>query len=467
MQKEAYSKMNNNNHGLKRALGRVEVFALAFGTMVGWGWIRLPGVWLTQAGILGSIISIAVGGFLCILVGLTYAELTSAFPLAGGELAFSYRGLGYLGSWVVGWTISFAYIGISAFESIALSSAFHYLIPSKSHLYIWSIAGFDIYFSWAAIGIVGAIVLSLLNIIGVKPVAVFQIFLLMVMIFTGIIFVLGGISFGTMDNFGPEITNIKGIGSVLLVAPSMYLGFDIISKSAEEMNMPMKSIGKVLIFSIVCVGLFYIFIIIGTALSAPSSIRLNSSMPTADLAAFSFDSEKMSKLMMVGGICGVITSWNGFIVGASRILLAMGRAKMLPGFFSWVHPKYQTPVCSILFVGLISSVAPLFGEFALIWILNTSAFCTVLVYLLVTISFLRIRKKEPNYQRAYTIKHGVITGYGAVCIALFFLFWYTPFSPSALSWPQEWLLILFWILLGIFFAAISHFLDFQKKDSNA
>ena len=121
--------MKNERYRLKRSLGRVEIFALAFGTMVGWGWIRLPGGWITDAGVLGAIFAIAIGGLMCILVGLTYAELTSAFPLAGGELAFSYRGMGYWGSWITGWTISFAYIGIASYEAIALSSAVHYLLP--------------------------------------------------------------------------------------------------------------------------------------------------------------------------------------------------------------------------------------------------------------------------------------------------------------------------------------------------
>ncbi|HML38814.1 MAG TPA: amino acid permease, partial [Bacillota bacterium] len=86
--------MKNERYRLKRSLGRVEVFALAFGTMIGWGWIILPSQWIDYAGVLGAVIAFLIGGFLCILVGLTYAELTSAFPLAGGELAFSYRGLG-------------------------------------------------------------------------------------------------------------------------------------------------------------------------------------------------------------------------------------------------------------------------------------------------------------------------------------------------------------------------------------
>jgi amino acid transporter len=445
----------------------VEVFALAFGTMVGWGWSILPGAWIEDAGVLGAVIAFSIGGFMCILVGLTYAELTSAFPLAGGELAFSYRGMGYLGSWITGWTISFAYIGIAAWEAIALSSAFHHMFPLSRAGYLWNVAGFDVYFSWSSVGIVGAVILTLLNMTGVKIVAVFQILLVLVMVTTGIIFVLGGLTFGQPEYMTPVITDMKGIGMVLLVAPSMYLGFDMISKSAEEMNMPLGAIAGVLIVSIVGAGAWYILMIVSSALSAPPAFRHDAFVPAADAAAYAFESPIMAKVILAGGVCGIITSWNGFIVGASRILFAMGRAKMLPGVFGWAHPKYQTPVFSILFVGLICCLSPLLGENVLTGILNVAAFGTVIVYLLISISFLRIRKKEPGLRRRYSIKRGRTVGVGAAAIAVFFLFWYTPFSPSSLQWPYEWALVLAWAAVGIFFLGISEIAGRKKRITEA
>jgi len=222
-----------------------------------------------------------------------------------------------------------------------------------------------------------------------------------------------------------------------------------------------------LILSIVGAGIWYILMIIGTALSAPPDFRLATLVSTADTAAYAFDMPIIAKFMIVGGICGIITSWNGFIVGASRILFAMGRAKMLPGFFGWVHPKYQTPVFSILFVGLICSLAPLFGETVLIWLLDTAAFSTVIVYLLITISFLLIRKKEPELRRLYYIKKSRRVGAGAAIIAIFFLFWYTPFSPNALQWPYEWAIVLAWVTIGVFFSMISKISDRKKRITKA
>jgi len=457
--------MRNKRYGLKRTLGRVEVFAMAFGTMVGWGWVILPADWIKAAGVAGAIAAFFIGGIMCILVGLTYAELTSAFPLAGAELAFSYRGLGYLGSWVTGWTIIFAYISVAAWEGIAFSTAFDYLLPLSNVGFLWNIAGFNVYLSWSIIGITGAVILTVLNIIGVKPVAVFQILLIMVMLISAIIYFLGSMAFGKVEYMTPIITDLKGVGAVLLMAPSMFIGFDMVSKSAEEMNMPLKDIAKVLIFSISCAFAWYIIIILSTSVSAPVGYRQQALIPVADSAGFAYQSSIISKVMILGGICGIITSWNGFIVGASRILFAMGRAKMLPGIFGWVHSKYQTPVFSVVFVGIICSLSPLLGANALVWLIDVASFGTVIAYLLISVSYLRIRQNEPELRRDYMIKNGGTVGKAAVISAVFFLFWYTPLSPSNLL-PYEWVLILTWILLGIIFAVVSYVTDRKERVSD-
>ena len=75
---------------LRRVLTRRDVLGLAFGAMVGWGWVVLAGDMIARAGTLGSALAFVVGAVMVLLVGLTYAELTAALPRAGGELAFTW-----------------------------------------------------------------------------------------------------------------------------------------------------------------------------------------------------------------------------------------------------------------------------------------------------------------------------------------------------------------------------------------
>ncbi|MGM9243139.1 amino acid permease, partial [Campylobacter jejuni] len=72
-------------------LARKDVLALAFGAMIGWGWIVMTGSWIQSAGSLGAISAFLIGGVAIVLVGLTYAELASAMPQVGGEHVYSYR----------------------------------------------------------------------------------------------------------------------------------------------------------------------------------------------------------------------------------------------------------------------------------------------------------------------------------------------------------------------------------------
>ena len=72
-----------------RVLARKDVLALAFGAMIGWGWVVMTGHWIITAGSLGAVLAFIVGGLAIVCVGLTYAELAAAMPEAGGEHVYS------------------------------------------------------------------------------------------------------------------------------------------------------------------------------------------------------------------------------------------------------------------------------------------------------------------------------------------------------------------------------------------
>ena len=67
-------------HNKKVRLNRLDIFVLAFGAMIGWGWVVLTGEWIASAGTLGSALAFLIGGIMVLFVGLVYAELASAMP---------------------------------------------------------------------------------------------------------------------------------------------------------------------------------------------------------------------------------------------------------------------------------------------------------------------------------------------------------------------------------------------------
>lgn len=75
-----------------------DILVIAFGAMIGWGWVVSSGGWIQKGGVLGAALGFVLGGIMIFFVGLTYAELTAAMPQCGGEHVFSYRAMGSNGS---------------------------------------------------------------------------------------------------------------------------------------------------------------------------------------------------------------------------------------------------------------------------------------------------------------------------------------------------------------------------------
>lgn len=447
--------MENQRQSLSRVLGRTDVISLALGTMIGWGWIMLAAVWVNTAGMIGSIGAFVLGAILCVLVGFTYAELTAALPLAGGEMVYAYRALGYHFSWFASWTVALAYVGVAAWEGIAIATAIDYLFPLSNSLVLWSVAGNPVSFTWAIVGACCAILLSLLNYFGAKPAAIFQVMATLAVALVGLMFFFGGITYGSLENIGPLVTDKVGFIAVLMMVPSMLIGFDIIPQSAEEMNLPRREVGKVLVASIVMGAGWYILMIIGISLSAPEEIRNAAMVPVADAMSYAFGSDRFGQMFIFGGIFAILTSWNGFMLGATRIIFAMGRAKMLPSIFGKLNERYKTPTAAIWLVGVVCAVGPLLGKNALIWLVNVSAFTGVLAYMTVAISFVLLRKKEPELVRPYEIKGGKYLGVMAIVFTGIFAAMFVVSSPVSLRWPYEWVIIIAWYSLGFIFMVMA------------
>ena len=154
--------------GFRRVLGRSEVLALAFGAMIGWSWVVLSGTWISSAGTLGAMLAFLLGGAAMLLIGLTYAELTAALPYAGGEHVWSQRALGAGASFICTWAIVLGYVSVVTFEAVALPTVLDSLIPGLDQVFLWQIAGWDVYLTWVLTGVAGAVVMTWINIRGVR-----------------------------------------------------------------------------------------------------------------------------------------------------------------------------------------------------------------------------------------------------------------------------------------------------------
>lgn len=439
-----------------------DILVIAFGAMIGWGWVVSTGDWIGRGGVIGAIIGFAIGGLMIFFVGLTYAELTSAMPQCGGEHVFSYKAMGPIGSFICTWAIILGYVSVVCFEACAFPTIIQYIYPGFLKGYLYTVAGFDIYASWLAVAVILSIFITYINIKGAKTAAMLQTILTAIIGGVGILLIVSSAITGDTSNLQGQLfvgdstgSILKAIISVAVVTPFFFIGFDVIPQAAEEINVPLKKIGKILILSIVLAVVFYALIILGVGyIMSPQDILASESgsgMVTADAMAKAFNSSIMSKVLIVGGMCGIVTSWNSFLIGGSRAMYSMAESYMIPRFFVKLHKKYKTPVNALYLIGALSVLAPFCGRKMLVWIVDAGNFGCCLAYCMVAISFIILRKKEPDMARPYKVKHYKIVGAIAVLMSgLMVLMYIIPNTGSTLVW-QEVIMAGGWCVLGLVF----------------
>ena len=114
---------------INKVLNAWDVLVIAFGAMIGWGWVVSTGGWIEKGGVLGAAIGFVIGGIMIFFVGMTYAELTAAMPQCGGEHVFSYKAMGSTGSFICTWMIILGYVSVACFEACAFPTIITYLWP--------------------------------------------------------------------------------------------------------------------------------------------------------------------------------------------------------------------------------------------------------------------------------------------------------------------------------------------------
>lgn len=445
-----------NKSKLKKVLKTTDMIALAFGAAIGWAWVVSSGDWLLTGGTLGAILGFVLGGVMVFFIGITYAELCPAMPNCGGEHVFSMRALGFNWSFVCSWALALSYLGVVGFEACSLPSVLSYIIPgmTEKSLYVYTIAGLDIYLPFILVGVIGAAALTIINFIGVEFSSGVQKVFTGIILTVGVLIIIGAIMSGNIANVQPLFSGMKGgpIGCTLAVAvltPFFMVGFDVIPQAAEEAIVEPKKLAHLMLLSIVMAAAWYCIILLSVSMLVPHEQLNGEGLCTANALVNAWKGNQVAKyVVIIGGGCGILTTWNAFLTAGSRVLYSMGLSGMLPRWFTYIHPKYKTPSNAVLFIGALSAVTAFFGKQALIWISNAASLSTVVAYGLVAVSFLVLRKTEPDMHRPYKVKHYKLMGALAIAFAAFMFILYMPGMPSGLGKP-EWFIILFWVILGV------------------
>ena len=426
-----------------------EVLTLSFGAMIGWSWVMLTGHWVESAGSLGALLAFGAAGVVIALIGLTYSELAAAMPQAGGEHVYTHEGLGPGWSFVCTWALLMAYWVVCAFESVALPTALEYILPDIRLATLWTLLDAPVHLGFVLIGVGAAIAMTWINVIGIRVAAIVQSIVTAMILLAGLVLFTGAAAHGDLANATPLIaTPATGVLTVLIMAPALLVGFDVLPQSAEEIDLPARRIGWLLIGSLLLAVAWYGAISFAAALGLDADARGTATMATADAAKALWGGGWAGVALIIGGVGGILTSWNAFIIGGSRVMFALAESGVLPAAFARLHPRRRTPYVGIIALGAMACVSPFFGRTILVWLINAGSFAVVVAYLFVPIAFLALRQKRPEMARPFRVKCPRTVGTAAIVLGVALFCLYLPFSPSSLAWPHEWGMVLGWAALG-------------------
>lgn len=285
-----------------------------------------------------------------------------------------------------------------------------------------------------------------------KQVGIAQNFVVIFLVAIGLIHVAGGVAFGEPANMEPFfVDGVGGILAVVTVVPFLFVGFNVIPQASEESKVSPKRVGWLVVVAVAVSALWYVLIVLATSSAMPGDELAAQNIATADAMGKLWNSQFMANVLIAAGIAGILTSWIALLLGASRIIYVMGRGGMLPAWFGRLHPKFRTPANSIMFVGLLSAIAPFFGEKMLGWLVDGGSALIIVAYGMVSIAFVRLRTIEPEMPRPIRVGGpvlGKLIGWAStlLCIGVFCL--YLPGQTSSLT-IEPWIIFFAWWVIGL------------------
>jgi len=346
--------------------------------------------WVASASFGMPTLIYLVGIVTMFFTAYSYAKMSSEFPVAGSAYTFVQRGLNPHVGFVIGWLITLDYVLAPAvligLAASWISGGIFTTVPS----WIWVIV--IVFFN------------SFINIIGIKIAAFTNKAMLIIELTAIALFVFFSVKYVVLNDLGftiapiyqPGKIDFQFIASATAVAVFGFIGFDTIATLSEEVKNPKKTVGKAIILALLIIGVLFVVQSYMAALVHPNYKDLDPAMAFFDIARQCGGTFLYMFLLVVAVIAVGIANALAVQTGVSRLLYSMSRDKMLPasGFLCKIHPKFQTPVNSVVFVGIVTLLLAFVPVTVLLMLINFGALTTYAFMNLTTLNYFYFRKKE-------------------------------------------------------------------------
>jgi APA family basic amino acid/polyamine antiporter len=373
-----------------RELGLLEATTLGVGAMIGAGIFILSGM---AAGIAGpaATVSYILCGLMTLFTALSYSELSSSIPLAGGGYTFVHQGLGGYIAFLSGWALIFGSVVACALYAFGFAEHFTPLLDLVAKV------SPPVKFSAFAM----AFLLILINIKGTKESGKTQNIFTITKVAMLVIFIVLCLPYVKTQNLKPFTPfGFTGIISATALIYISFFGFELISSASEEIKNPKKTVPRAILLSLFIPMLIYVGVVL-VSVGILDYQTLGTSAAPLVLIAQKVLGNYGLLFVLVGGLLSTISALNATILAASRQTYAMGRDGYLPGKIFRLHPRFKTPYTAVSAVGVMILIFTLSGEVE--FVAHLANFCYLFALILVNMSVIMLRKKEPRLKRPFKL----------------------------------------------------------------
>src|SRR5579863_9504647 len=350
---------------LVRGLNVWHATSIVAGTIIGSGIFLVPAEMMQAVGSAGLVyLAWVVGGLLSFFGALTYAELGSVRPFAGGEYVYVRDAYGPLPGFLYGWTwfliakpASIATVTAGLVRVLETFSAFSFLPRT---LIAWHVtASRTLVLNYGhLVAITAAVLITALNYVGVRKAGNFQFAftVLKVAMIGGIAFIALTAASGSWSNFGTHYAGAKGgmVGfmAALVAALWAYDGWNDLNMVSEEIERPERTIPIALIAGVGLVAVLYMGMNAGIQRALPATAIAQAAVPAAAASEAAMGRLGIS-LVSIGMLVSMLATLNGTIMSGGRVPFAVARDGYLFKALGQVHPRFHTPGLALVIQGAV------------------------------------------------------------------------------------------------------------------
>ena len=393
------------DRNLKKEISLFMATMLVCGNMIGSGVFMLPATLAQVSGPLSTIIAWILTTLGSILIAVSFANLGSKYPSTGGAYQYTKEAFGEFAGFLSAWLYwNGSWIGNAAII-VAIASYSTAIIPALNNPLISIIYTSAIL--WA---------ITILNIVGVKKAGKIQTFVTVFKIGFFALFIIAAFLNFDSVNLMPLMPEGKGLNTISLAATSTlwaFVGLESATVTAGEIKDPEKNIKKSTIYGMIIAAIIYILISVGS-MGVMSNAELSASTaPLTDIFTKILGSS-IGKVLAVAVVICILGTTIGWILSTARVAYAAGVDGVFPKFFGELHPKYGTPVNSLIIGSVLVNILlvmnyqkGMVSAFTFITILATLSFLPV--YLLsVSAEIMLLFKEEKDFSFKIFIKKSII-----------------------------------------------------------